>query len=135
MSPTQKFKESFLSDYLDAAKQYSLFNQDKLDYFINLFREDAKRHFRQYMEGNTSVFGEAVDIMHKEFDSPARQLVVEGRATKQLESIRYAKLQHPCCSGRERLFRKHSSLFAKKSQRSKPRPKESLAHFGTARRR
>jgi hypothetical protein len=78
----------YLNNYLDAAKQYRLNEGQKLAFFIEIFTGEAKRHYRNYVDGIADTFAEANRMMHAEFSSKTRQ----NRVKNQLDALRVSKL-------------------------------------------
>jgi hypothetical protein len=78
----------YLNNYLDAAKQYRLNEGQKLEFFIEIFTGEAKRHYRNYVDGIADTFAEANRMMQAEFSSKTRQ----NRVKKQLDALRVSKL-------------------------------------------
>jgi hypothetical protein len=77
----------YLNNYLDAAKQYRLNEGQKMEFFIEIFTGEAKRHDRNYVDGIADTFAEANRMMQAEFSSKTRQ----NRVKIQLDALRVPK--------------------------------------------
>ena len=95
--------QDFIDSYLQTVEYYQLKTREKLQYFHNLFRDDALRFYNAQVKHRCSTFEDAVRIIYKHFKSLDVQQRAktdlsnsslstfaeqEGSATKVLSSLR-----------------------------------------------
>lgn len=83
----QAFHE-YVSFYLQVTRDFSLTNDQKLQFMYNIFGGEAKRYFDSHVEGHVATFSEAVLIMNKQYNSATRQTAVQNR----LSNLRFGRL-------------------------------------------
>jgi hypothetical protein len=57
-----------IKNYMDAASDYNLSPQQKLDYMHHLFEGEAKRFYRSNIASSCGTFAEATSMMQGEFN-------------------------------------------------------------------
>lgn len=73
-----------ISNYREACRDYELTLDQRLAFLHHLFGGDAKRFFRERVEGRATSYAEAVAMMQSEFNSLTRQ----NRIRKHLQTLR-----------------------------------------------
>ena len=68
-----QFFQDYISDYLQAGRDYDLSPTQKLQSMHNIFTGDAKRYYCDRVAGYASGFIQAVDMIKDEYNSPVRQ--------------------------------------------------------------
>jgi hypothetical protein len=74
----------YISNYMDAANDYNLTNQQKMDFMHHLLDGEAKRFYREKVLSSCTNFAEATAMMQAEFNSLTRQ----NRVRKHLQKLR-----------------------------------------------
>lgn len=74
--------------YLQITRDFSVSNEQKLQFMYNIFDGEAKRYFDDHVDGRVATFSEAVLLMNKQYNSTTRQTAVQNR----LSSLRFGKL-------------------------------------------
>lgn len=82
-----EYFNDFVSDYLQAARDYDLTPTQKLQYLHNVLTGDAKRFYYNRIEGYAAGFSQAVTMLQDEYNSAVRQ----DRCKNYLSSLRLAK--------------------------------------------
>jgi hypothetical protein len=77
-----------INNFMDAASDYNLTPQQKLDYMHHLFEGEANRFYRSNVVSTCANFVEAVSMMQGEFNSLTRQ----NRVRKHLQKLRLSLL-------------------------------------------
>ena len=81
------FFQDYVSDYLQAARDYDLSSTQKLQLMHNIFTGDAKLYYYDRLECYASGFNQAVDMIKDEYNSPVRQ----DRCKNSLSAMRVAR--------------------------------------------
>lgn len=82
-----EYFNDFVSDYLQAARDYDLTPSQKLHYLHNILTGDAKRFYHNRIEGYAAGFSQAVSMLEDEYYSAVRQ----DRCKNYLSSLRLAR--------------------------------------------
>jgi hypothetical protein len=59
--------------YIDACEDYSLPPAERLSFIHHILKDESYRFFQSQIKGKASSYGEAFDMLRKEFCNPARQ--------------------------------------------------------------
>lgn len=83
-------EEENLSEYLDSycavASDYNLSQQQRLQFFHNLFKKEALRFYNSTIKGKVNSFGEACTKLRDHFQSPD----VQVRVLNELKTIKFS---------------------------------------------
>jgi len=82
-----EFFNDFVSDYLQASRDYDLSPKQKLQFMHNLFTGDAKRFYYHRVDGYATGFSQAVEMIEREYNSVVRK----DRCKNYLSTLRLAK--------------------------------------------
>lgn len=73
--------------YLDMCNDLDLTMEQKPKIFHNMFADEAKRFYRENIDGVATTFAEATSIMTEEYNSITRQ----NRCRRKLQKLRMAR--------------------------------------------
>ena len=76
--------EEHINNHIDAAKDYRLTLEQRLDFFHHIFDGEAKTFYRLKVDGVAASFAEALQMLRKEYNSITRQ----SRVRRHLQSLR-----------------------------------------------
>lgn len=78
--------KSYLSEYLNACSDYSVPIEKRVQFMYHILREDARNFFDEKIQGRIFSFGEACNLMDREYNSYTRQ----SRIRNELSRLRIA---------------------------------------------